>query len=155
MAFFFNKIAEEPQKVVYLQKNEGFTKPDGMKGISCNNIIEAEGFRSFLQEARIESVVYDETNSKVARAVLDQAVDVLVKEENYEKARKLYQTFLADQPSLLPWCPKCGSENVTARQKSSARQLPRFLAALLMFVPLGICNTEKFVCNDCGYKWER
>ncbi len=90
------------------------------------------------------------------KEVVDKYGDLLhPKEENYEKARKLYQTFLADQPSLLPWCPKCGSENVTARQKSSARQLPRFLAALLMFVPLGICNTEKFVCNDCGHKWER
>ena len=41
-----------------------------MKGITCNNAIEAEGFRSALMEAGIESSIYDETNSKVARGVL-------------------------------------------------------------------------------------
>ena len=128
-------------------------KSEGIKGISCNNPIEAEGFRSFLQEAGIESSVYDETNSKVARAILDQAVDVLVKEEDYEQAQKLYQSFLDEQQSFKPWCPKCDSENVTVQKKVPAnRKLPRLLAALLM---LGSCSTEQFVCNDCGHKWER
>ena len=53
-----------------------------MKGITCNSAIEAEGFRTVLQEAGIESTIYDETNSKVARGILDRNVDVLVKEED-------------------------------------------------------------------------
>lgn len=128
-----------------------------MKGITCNNAIEAEGFRSALTEAGIESSVYDETNSKVARGILDQTIDVLVKEEDYEQAQKLYQTFLTEQQDFRPWCPKCGGENVTIQDKkcATARQLPRILAALLMFLPLGGCTTKKCVCNDCGYKWER
>ena len=128
-----------------------------MKGITCNSAIEAEGFRSVLMEAGIESTLYDETNSKVARGVLDKTVDVLVKEEDYEQAQKLYQTFLDEQQNFKPWCPKCGSENVIAQEKkhATARQLPRILAALLMFIPLGVGTTTKWVCNDCGYKWER
>ena len=130
---------------------------EGIKGITCNNPIEAEGFRSALLEAGIESSIYDETNSKVARGILDQAVDVLVKEEDYEQARQLYQSFLAEQQTLKPWCPKCGSENVTVQKvkNPTARQLPRILAVVLMFFPFGVCKTEKFVCSDCGYKWER
>ena len=128
-----------------------------MKSITCNNAIEAEGFRSALTEAGIESSVYDETNSKVARGILDGTIDVLVKEEDYEQAQKLYQTFLAEQQNFKPWCPKCGSENVTIQQKkhATARQLPRILAALLFFIPFGVSNTTKCVCNDCGYKWDR
>ena len=130
---------------------------EGIKGITCNNPIEAEGFRSALLEAGIESSIYDETNSKVARGILDKAVDVLVKEDDYEQAQKLYQSFLAEQQNFKPWCPKCGSENVTAQKlkNPTARQLPRILAAALMFFPFGTCKTEKFVCDDCGHKWER
>ena len=129
-----------------------------MKGITCNSAIEAEGFRSALQEAGIESSIYDETNSKVARGILDKTVDVLVKEEDMERAKQLYQTFLTEQEKTFkPWCPKCGSENVTVQEKkgASTRQLPRILAALLMFTPFGSGTAEKCICNDCGHKWKR
>lgn len=129
-----------------------------MKGITCNSAIEAEGFRSVLQEAGIESTIYDETNSKVARGILDKTVDVLVEEKNMERAKQLYQTILAEQQKdFKPWCPKCGSENLTLEKHNSSttRQLPRILATALMSIPFGTCKTEKYVCNDCGHKWKR
>ena len=129
-----------------------------MKGITCNSVIEAEGFRTVLQEAGIESTIYDETNSKVARGILDRTVDVLVKEEDMEQAKQLYQKFLNEQEKAFkPWCPKCGSENLTVekQQNSTVRQLPRILATALMLIPFGTCKTEKYVCNDCGHKWKR
>jgi len=128
-----------------------------VKGISCNNAIEAEAFRTALLEAGIESVTYDETNSKVARGVLDKAVDVLVKNEDYDQAMKVYQSFKENQNALLPWCPKCGSENVSMEKKKNPTvcNLPRILATILTFIPFGNCKTQNFVCNDCGYKWER
>lgn len=128
-----------------------------IKGITCNNPIEAEGFRSALQEAGIESNIFDETNSKVARGILDNTIEVLVKAEDYEQAIKVYRSFITAQQSLTPWCPKCGSENVTIQKKKSAtvRQLPRILATLLTFIPIGVCTTDKYICKDCGHKWER
>lgn len=128
-----------------------------IKDITCNSPIEAEGLRSALREAGIESDIFDETNSKVARGILDQSTEVLVKEEDYEQAMKVYQSFLANQPTVMPWCPKCGSEDVTVHKKKNAttRQLPRILATLLMLIPIGVCTTEKFVCNSCGHKWSR
>ena len=129
-----------------------------MKGITCNSAIEAEGFRSVLQETGIESTIYDQTNSKVARGILDKTVDVLVEEKNMERAKQLYQTFLAEQQKdFKPWCPKCGSENLTLEKQNSSttRQLPRILATALMSIPFGTCKTEKYVCNDCGHKWKR
>lgn len=131
----------------------------GVRSITCDNPIEAEGFRSVLQEAGIESDIFDETNSKVARGILDRRIDVLVKEEDYEKAMKVYQSFQTDQQAIMPWCPKCGSEDVTILKKKNTPtcQLPRILAGLLMFIPIsmGECITQKFVCNNCGHKWER
>ena len=62
-----------------------------IKEITCNSPIEAEGFRSFLREAGIESNIFDEANSKVARGILDQRVEVLVKEEDYEQASKMIE----------------------------------------------------------------
>lgn len=128
-----------------------------IKNITCNNPIEAEGLRTALREAGIVSNTYDETNSKVARGILDQTTDVLVKEEDYEQAMKIYQSFIAEQKAVAPWCPECGSENVTAQEKKTVttRQLPRILASLLMFIPTGVCTTRKYVCNNCGHKWER
>ena len=128
-----------------------------IKCITCSTPIEAEGLRATLQEAGIESNLYDETNSKVARGILDQTVEVLVKAEDYEKATHIYQTLLAERRSEMPWCPECGSENVIAQQKKhpNARQLPRILATLLMFIPFGTAKSQTYLCNQCGHKWER
>lgn len=128
-----------------------------IKAITCNNPIEAEALRSALRELGIESDTFDETNSKVARGILDQTTDVLVKEEDYEQAMEAYLSLQKEQPSVVPWCPKCGSENVTAKKRNAVinRQLPRFLASLLTWIPCGLFTTKKFVCNNCGHKWER
>ena len=128
-----------------------------VKDITCNSPIEAEGLRSALRDVGIVSNIFDETNSKVARGILDKRTDVLVKEEDYEQAMKIYESLLAEQKAVRPWCPECGSEEVTVQDKKgiTSRQLPRFLAALLTFIPIGTCTTQKFVCNKCGHKWER
>lgn len=128
-----------------------------VKSITCNTPIEAEGFRAALLEAGIESVAYDETNSKVARGILDKTTEILVREEDYEQAMQVFRTYQSEHNNFVPWCPNCGSENVTACQKKNPniRQLPRILATLLMYIPLGYSPTQKFVCNDCGHKWER
>ena len=128
-----------------------------IKDITCNSPIEAEGFRSALREAGIESDIFDETNSKVARGILDKRIEVLVKEDDYERAKKIYESYMAEQQNVMPWCQKCGSENVEAQKKKYAttRQLPRILATLLTFIPIGVCTAQKFVCNNCGHKWER
>ena len=128
-----------------------------IKDITCNSPIEAEGFRSALREVGIESNIFDEENSKVARGILDKRTDVLVKEEDYERAMQVYQSYMAGQKDVQPWCPKCGSENVTVRKKKYAttRQLPRILATLLTLIPIGCSTTGKYVCNDCGHEWER
>ena len=128
-----------------------------LKHITCNNAIEAEALRSTLQDLGIESKTYDETNSKVARGILDNTFDVIVNAEDYGQATQLYATLQAESQSVKPWCPKCGSENIVAQEKkhASSRQLPRLLATLVMLIPFGTASSQTFVCNDCGHRWER
>lgn len=128
-----------------------------IKRITCNSAIEAEGFRNALHEAGIESVAYDETNSKVARGILDKTTEIFVKEEDYDRASKMFQAYRSEHDDFIPWCPKCGSENVTACQKKNPnlRQLPRIIATLLSYIPFGSSTSTRFVCNNCGHKWER
>ena len=82
--------------------------------INCNTAIEATILKDALEEQGIECQVWDETNSKVARGMFaDRSVDVMVREEDYEKAFLLYERIRKEQAQrTAKWCPQCGSENI-------------------------------------------
>ncbi len=128
-----------------------------VKRITCNTAIEAEGLRARLSEIGIKSLTYDETNSKVARGVIDSTIDVMVDECDYERANAIYQLLLKEKESFLPWCPECGSENVellTASRPSKGRWA-MFLTSLLTFLPFSnSLNVRKYRCRDCGKEFE-
>ena len=65
-----------------------------IKRITCRSSIEAAALKSWLEEANINCVIYDETNSKVARGILDQTMDVMVREEDLERANDIYEELL-------------------------------------------------------------
>jgi len=129
-----------------------------IKRITCNSAIEAEGFRAKLMEAGIESTVYDETNSKVARGVLDSTIEVMVDESDYERAQVIYQQFMDEKRAFTPWCPECGGENVecTSDQKPHKGRWAMFLASILTFIPFsGTASVRSYRCKDCGKEFER
>lgn len=128
-----------------------------IKTIVCRTAIEAEALRSKLIEVGIKSVTYDETNSKVARGVLDKSIEVMVFEDDYEKAKAVYGELIAEQNSFKPWCPKCGSENVEpipGKQLNKGR-MSMWLSSILFFLPLsGGLSAHKYRCLDCGKEFE-
>ena len=65
-----------------------------VKHITCRTAIEAGALQAWLEDAGIKSLIYDETNSKVARGILDQTVDVMVNEEDFERATAIYEELL-------------------------------------------------------------
>ncbi|MBR0201657.1 MAG: DUF2007 domain-containing protein [Bacteroidaceae bacterium] len=65
-----------------------------VKRITCRTAIEAGALQAWLEDAGIKSLIYDETNSKVARGILDQTVDVMVNEEDFERATAIYEELL-------------------------------------------------------------
>lgn len=128
-----------------------------IKTIICRTVIEAEGLRSKLMDVGIDSVTYDETNSKVARGILDKSTEVMVREEDYEKAKSVYDEIISEHNNIMPWCPKCGSEHVArlAGQKLNKGRLSMWLSSLLFFFPLsGGLSGRKYRCLDCGKEFE-
>lgn len=131
------------------------------KTITCNTTVEAEGLRARLMEEGIQSVRYDETNSKVARGIMDATMDIMVREEDYDRAKAIYDQMLKEQEAILPWCPKCGSENtekLTEKEMKKGR-LAAFLASCAANMFLGFLfknqmSTEKYRCKDCGKVFE-
>ena len=61
-----------------------------MKTIVCNNHVEAGALRSILEGMGVESAIYDETNSKTARGIMDQTLEVMVNDADYDRAMELY-----------------------------------------------------------------
>lgn len=128
------------------------------KNIVCKSAVEAEGLKALLREEGIICESFDETNSKVARGVLDNSIEVMVKEEDYDRAMEIYQGQLEEQNMFRPWCPQCGSEDVVllSDAKVNKKRLPMFLAAAMTFLPLGGgLNEEEYRCNACGKKFSR
>ena len=46
--------------------------------------------RSSLEGMGVESAIYDETNSKTARGIMDQTIEVMVNDADYDRAMELY-----------------------------------------------------------------
>lgn len=130
-----------------------------IKTLTCRTAIEAEGLRSRLEECGIQSVTYDESNSKVARGLLDSTVDIMVNECDYEHASQIYDEYIKEQDNALPWCPVCGSENVEVveSQVLPKRNLIRIIAALFTASSPGIssCQEKSYRCRDCGKQFKR
>lgn len=125
-----------------------------IKRITCRTAIEAAALCAKLEEAGIKGVIYDGTNSKVARGILDPTIDVMVNEENLERANAIYDEMLKAGEEVLPWCPSCGSENVVKLDKptQTSKGLLGFISAVLCFVPFRL-STNNYMCKDCGKKF--
>lgn len=113
--------------------------------INCNTAIEAAMLKDLLEEQGIECQIWDETNSKVARGLLvDRSVDVMVREEDYEKAFLIYDKLRHEQAQgRVKWCPRCGSENiqVTVQHK-------RFGNWVTFILGLGFLVLGLFLINE-------
>lgn len=127
------------------------------KKINCNTAIEATTLKEALEEQGIECQIWDETNSKVARGLFtDRSVDVMVREEDYEKAFHIYDKLRKEQAQRsAKWCPRCGSENiqVTVQCKRygnwTALILGLFLLAMSAFLIYQNRDHGYSAWNDC------
>lgn len=123
------------------------------KTITCSNAIETEALKALLADNGIACVSYDETNSKVARGILDATVQVIIREEDYATAIAAYNDMLQNRPHPLPWCPKCGSDNVERTGDTTTPEpkckLTSFLGRLLS------AAKDEYLCRDCGHRFRR
>ena len=119
------------------------------KSITCSSIVDAQALNNKLAEANIESQINDGAGDWVVQRVPNQAVEVVVREEDYERAIAIYNSLPAINKSL-PWCPKCGSEEVAISDRNvekgmNENSLKSFISKLFGFHP------KKYVCKACGH----
>ena len=63
-----------------------------IKIINCGSIVEANALNNRLAEVGIESRINDGPGDWVVQRMPNRSVDVWVREEDYEKARAIYET---------------------------------------------------------------
>ena len=84
---------------IFVAENQKTPYNMQIKRITCRSSIEAAALKAWLEEANINCVIYDETNSKVARGILDQTMDVMVRDEDWERANAIYEELLKENDS--------------------------------------------------------
>lgn len=93
----------------------------------CDNVVEAETLKARLLEEGIACSSYDEsTNKAIVGGYIPGAV-VLVKEEDYERAKAIQEADHQKRDESIPWCPLCGSENVVMERVTKPHSSTFFL----------------------------
>ena len=120
----------------------------------CGSLFEAQVVRQRLESERIQAFVLNENSNDYvpfAGAIPSLAVQVVVADDDYERARDLLAEETASERPIV--CPECGSQDV--RSEVGETRLKRFGAYLLAGLgALGngsACNIRRYLrCNRCG-----
>ena len=82
-----------------------------------------------------------------------------VDDKDFTRAKEILDQFNKKRDEELPWCPKCGSEDITriiVHHEHGPKELwfllPSPLAAPLFFDEYDV---KEFHCNSCGHDWKR
>ncbi len=114
------------------------------KKLICSNIVEAETLKAKLLEEGIACSCYDEsTNKAIVGGYIPGAV-VLVKEEDYERAKAIQEADFQKRDESIPWCPMCGSEHVE-KERVVKGHGPGFL--LFLAILFGVAGILLFLVD--------
>ena len=121
------------------------------KTITCSSIVQAQAFNNLLAEAKIKSTINDGAGDWVVQRVPNQAVEVVVNEEDYERALTLYSTLPKVVEESIIWCPKCGSEEISKLSNSEETQSGIFTFLKKFLSELCVLQSNNYVCKKCGH----
>ena len=124
---------------------------DEMTATRLKQDLSASGIDCVVQkEAKTYDVMFDHGSCCFA---------VYVDDKDYTQAKDILNQFNKTRDEELPWCPKCGSEEVTRTNIHHERGpkwlwflLPSALAAPLFFEEYDV---EEFHCKNCGHDFKR
>ncbi len=112
---------------------------------SCNTSFDANMIKSKLDSEGIECFISNENFSTIY-PFLSGAIDIMVKEEDLERAKEI----IGDDSAKDIICPSCGSKNIRMGLGSNKlKKLFLILIAALTFSPAGIRKAQ-LKCKDCG-----
>lgn len=127
-----------------------------VKLITCNDAVQAHILQGALENEGIESILHNENFSTLYKGFVNSiaGVDILVMEEDYEKA---VQVLKENQswPEELVLCPYCGSSEIKFALKKGGRVRAACatVIAMLAGAPPGN-NHWHYTCKQCGKTFE-
>lgn len=142
---------------------------------TCDNSVEAECLKAKLGEAGIACRLHDESVNKAVTGPWVPGVEAFVYDRDYDRARQILDSETEAKKRQTPWCPKCGSEDVS-EELAGGRSLAKTLAGLailaaavaaaatigklacvLAVIGVGLTadglrgKRKKYVCHKCGH----
>lgn len=124
--------------------------------ITLNSAAEAHLICGRLENYGIVSMITNENFSNLLpmyNGMMGSGVQILVKEEDFEKAYEILQKDLKP-PMEKPICPFCHSKNVKlgiGKQKSA--KIFNILLSLFLVIPFGN-QKPKYFCSDCKEEFD-
>ena len=120
--------------------------------ITCDTSFQASLIQGrLLNEGAIESFLTNQNSTNLLphlNNIMGSGVQVLVDENNLERARKIIADELTpDNQNII--CPYCGSEHVTlGLGKHKKGKFLQILLSIFFVIPLGYLK-PKYYCQDC------
>lgn len=109
---------------------------------SCNNNVDAENLMARLQEMGIGCESREEGLNKIYLGGT-VPVEVLVEDNEFDRAAEILKKYEKEQKDFLPWCPECGSDQITVRRVSEKHG--PVAEMLLMCTIIVLCIAASFI----------
>ena len=104
--------------------------------VKCDNTILADEIVSLLDEQGIATRLHDEQQDQVPGAYgAFTGIAVYVYEKDFDKARELVAPVMESRKTILPMCPKCGSEDTHAIARPKHTTAYYVVIILLLLIP--------------------
>lgn len=115
-----------------------------------------------LSASGIDCVIKEVPKTSTYDAMIDHSsfcFAVFVDNKDYTQAKDVLEQFNKTRDEITPWCPKCGSQEVTRTLVHHDRGpewlwflFPSPLAAPLFFEEYDV---KEYHCNSCGHDFKR
>lgn len=153
--------------------------------VHLNNEAAASACRERLAEAGIESWIKRENIAlDVAGDIGQSRVTIFVDDKDYDRAMEICRRMEKEREEAMPWCEKCGSEDVecemTTRRRgkwwwgvigvavigavvvvsSVTASVPFFVGGMTLGLSLIVAtflpySTRRYRCRSCGHEFRR
>ena len=125
---------------------------------SFDNEMTATRLEQDLAASGIDCVVQEEAKTSTCDAMFDNSsfcFALYVDKKDYAKAKGILKQFNKTRDEVNPWCPKCGSEDITRKTVHHQHGpkwlwyfLPSSLAAFFYFKEY---DEKEYHCKSCGH----
>lgn len=123
-----------------------------VKLITCDDAMKAHILQGALENEGIESILHNENFSTLYKNCVNSiaGVDILVMEEDYEKAVRILKDN-ESWPEELTLCPYCGSSDikVVLKKGNRLRAIGAMISAMFVGIVLPGNKHWEYTCKRC------